>query len=114
MIEDQFIDDSCLCQHDSVPCHKARSVREWFMDNKVPEIDCPAQSPDLNSVEHLWDELERRLHSRPQCPTSLTVLAIALQVEWAVILPETFRHLVESLPGRVQAVIKSKDGPTQS
>jgi hypothetical protein len=26
---------------------------------------------------------------------------------------ETFRHLVESLPGRVQAVIKPKGGPTQ-
>jgi hypothetical protein len=49
MVEDQFGDD-CLHQHDNVPCHKARSVREWFVDNKVPEMDCPAQSPDLNPI----------------------------------------------------------------
>jgi hypothetical protein len=46
MVEDQFGDDSCLYQHDNAPCHKARSVRDWTVDNKVPEMDCPAQIPD--------------------------------------------------------------------
>jgi hypothetical protein len=55
---DQLGDDSCLYQHDNAPCHKASSVGEWFVDRKVPEMDCPAQSPDLNPREHLWDELE--------------------------------------------------------
>jgi hypothetical protein len=65
-VEDQFGDDDCLYQHDSVPCHKSRSVREWYVYNNVPEIDWPAQNPDLNPIEHLWDELECRLRSRPQ------------------------------------------------
>jgi hypothetical protein len=112
-VEDQFSDDNYLYQHDSVPCHKVRSVREWFVDNKVPEMDCPGQSPDLNPIEHLWDELECRPRSRPQCPTPLTALATALQEEWAVIPPEMFRHVVESRPGRVRAVITPKGGPTQ-
>jgi hypothetical protein len=87
-------------------------VREWFVYHKVPEMDWPAQSPDLNPIEHLLDELERWLSSRHQCPTSLTALATALQEEWAAIPPETFTHMVESLSGRVQAVIKEKGGPT--
>jgi hypothetical protein len=83
------------------------------MDNKVPEMDWPAQSPEPNPIEHLWDEMERWIRSRPQRPTSPTALATALQEEWAAIPPETFRHVVESLPGRVRAVIKAKGEPTR-
>lgn len=28
----------------------------------------PAHSPDINPNEHLWEELEGRLHSRPPHP----------------------------------------------
>jgi hypothetical protein len=35
-IENQFSDDDCLYQHESAPCHKGRSVREWFVDNNDP------------------------------------------------------------------------------
>jgi hypothetical protein len=97
----------------SAPCHKARSVRGRFLDNKVPEMDCPSQSPDLNPTKHLWHELERQLRYRPQCPTTLTAPVTTLQEEWAAIPPETFRQLAESLPGRVRAVIKAKGGPNR-
>jgi hypothetical protein len=58
MVEDQLGDDDCLYQHDSAPCHKVRTVREWLVDSKVPEMDLPAQNHHLNPIEHLWDELE--------------------------------------------------------
>ena len=28
----------------------------------------PVQSPDLNPIKHLWDDLERWLQARPNCP----------------------------------------------
>jgi hypothetical protein len=77
MVEVQFR-DSCLYRHVSASCHKARSVRKCFLDNMIPEMDWPAQRPEQNPIEYLWDELECRPHPRPQHPTSLTAQAAAL------------------------------------
>ena len=43
----------------------------------VEKLDWLAQSPDLNLIEHLWDELERRLQARPNRPTSVPDLTNA-------------------------------------
>lgn len=40
----------------------------------VEGIDWPAQSPELNLIELLWDELEQRLRARCSRPTSVTGL----------------------------------------
>jgi hypothetical protein len=57
----QFGEGPLLFQHGNAPVHKARSIQKWFVEIGVEELDWNAQSPDLNPIKHLWDELERRL-----------------------------------------------------
>ena len=109
---EQFGDGPFLFQHDCAPVHKARSIKTWMSEFGVEELDWPAQSPDLNPIEHLWDELERRLRARPSRPTSVPDLTNARLEEWSKIPINTLLNLVESLPRRVEAVIAAKGGPT--
>ena len=70
-----------LFHHDTAPVHKAKSIQKRFVKIGVEELDWPTQSPDLNPVEHLWDELERRLRAKPNRPTSVPDLTNALVAE---------------------------------
>uniref|UniRef100_A0A3P8SGA8 Tc1-like transposase DDE domain-containing protein n=1 Tax=Amphiprion percula TaxID=161767 RepID=A0A3P8SGA8_AMPPE len=108
---EQFGAGPFLFQHDCAPVHKARSIKTWMTESGVDELDWPAQSPDLNPIEHLWDELERRLRARPSGPTSVCDLTNALLEEWSKIPINTLLNLVDSLPRRVEAVIAAKGGP---
>jgi hypothetical protein len=75
----QFGEGPFLFQHDYDPVHKVRSIQKWFVEIGVEELDWPAQSPDINPIKHLWDELECQLRTRPnvkyQCPTSQMLVA---------------------------------------
>ena len=70
----------------------------------MEELDWPAQSPDLNPIKNLSDELEFRLRAWPGHPTSVPDLTNALVAEWKQVPAAMFQHLVESLPRRVEAV----------
>jgi hypothetical protein len=91
-----------------LPVHEVRSIQKWFVEIGVEELAWPTKSPDLNSIEHLWDELR----ARPNRPTSVPDITNALVAELKQIPATMFQHIVESLPRRLEAVIAAKRGPT--
>lgn len=98
-------------QQDNASCHKARSVMSWFEEVGLKVMTWPAQSPDLNPIKHLWTQLKRAI-GKGSRPTFLPDLWEAIEREWLNITPETTRSLVESMPRRVAAVLKSRGGYT--
>ena len=92
--------------------HKARSIQKWFVEITVEKLDWPAQSPDLNPIEHLRDELERRLRANPNRQKSVPDLTNALVAEWKQVPAAMFQHLVEILPRRAEVVLAAKRGQT--
>jgi len=76
-------------------------------------MEWPANSPDLNPIEHLWDELIRRVEARPAKLTTLRDLRLALLEEWENIPQENIRTLVDSMPQKCQAVIEAEGGVTR-
>jgi transposase len=102
-----------IFQDDNAPVHRARIVKQWKEDNSVSDFPWPAQSPDLNPIEHLWDILERKVRAHKPHPKNLNELMEVLLEEWGKIEPEVLTNLVESMPRRVQAVIDSHGNPTR-
>ncbi|KIK24212.1 hypothetical protein PISMIDRAFT_98857 [Pisolithus microcarpus 441] len=73
----------------------------------------PAQSPDLNPIDDFWGCLKRRLAQHENPPSGIHDLWERVQVEWEGIPAEECQKLIESMPKRVQAVLKAKGGYTK-
>ena len=65
----------------------------------------------MNPIEHLWDELDRRLKKRQ--PTSKSDLQRVLLEEWNSIGRDVIEKLVDSMPNRFYVCIKQKGHPTR-
>ena len=102
-----------LFQHDNAPVHKSRSIQKWFVEIGVEELDWPAQSPDLNPIEHLWDELERRLRAWPNRPTFVPDLTNALVAEWKQV-PRSNVPTSSGKPSQTSGGCYSSKGGTNS
>ena len=73
----------------------------------------PAQSPNLNPIEHLWGFLKRKLSEHKHPPSGIYELWERIHVKWEKIAVEECQKLIESMPRRVQAVLKAKGGYTK-
>jgi|APFre7841882793_1041355.scaffolds.fasta_scaffold10376_2 transposase len=110
-MSDLFGTQPPIFQHDNDPKHKSAFTRRWLEERGIQVMWWPAQSPDLNPIEHLWAELELRVR-RNHKPTTVETLWQAIQYEWINMPAEVTQKLVQSMPKRIEQVIASKGGAT--
>ncbi len=83
-----------------------------FLDNQgIERMVWPACSPDLNPIEHLWDQLKRAVNARINQDNTLDDLRQFLQEECMAIPQRTVNTLINSMRRRLE-VIEKRGGYT--
>jgi hypothetical protein len=79
----------------------------------VQRLVWPPQSPDLSPIENLWKRLKDRISARRHRIRNIKEIEIALQQEWAKLKEEILNGLMESMPKRINEILKNKGGSTK-
>ena len=97
-----------IYQHDGAPCHQAKCVKQWFQQNNINLLQpWPGSSPDLNPIENCWSILKKKVCQMN--PTSAEHLHQCIQHVWEHEITTNYcRQLIQSMPRRIAAVLKSK------
>lgn len=108
----KLIGNGFIFQQDNDPKHSSKLCRRYLeykeTEGVLKNMVWPPQSPDLNPIELLWEELDRKVRDR--CPSSQEDMWKALQESWNNVSQETINKLIARMPRLVKKVIKCKGG----
>lgn len=97
---------------DGASCHTSLSTIGFLRRNGVKVLpNWPANSPDLNPVEHCWAWLSKRLVGKSF--RTEDELEAAIRAEWDQKPPELLRNLYASMYCRIMNVIAAKGAATR-
>ncbi|GFV71533.1 transposable element Tcb2 transposase [Trichonephila clavipes] len=96
-----------IFQLDNALPHTARVAQDFL--HLFQTLPWPARFPDLSPVEHVWNQLKRKMSS---CH-SVHDLELAVQDLWAHLPQDNIRCLINSMPDHVAASIANGVGPTR-
>jgi DDE superfamily endonuclease len=100
-------------QHDNDPKHTANTVKT-YIQNKVNDgtmkflTDWPSQSPDLNPIELVWEEMDRQVAKRK--PTNQQQLFEIVNDIWRNMDSEKLLKLCDRMPRVLKACIQAEGG----
>lgn len=98
--------------HDNARPHTSRVAMQFLEENNIHVLPWPAQSPDLNPIEHMWDMVQRRLFRMGIPRESPSILFSALREAWHAVPQDDVDRLILSMQRRCQAVLNNSGGQT--
>ena len=105
-----------IFQHDGAGPHRAKIVIKWLEENDIEVLKWPAQSPDLNLIENLWNLLKDEIGSLNHIgPSQREELIEVVTAAWETLRQNTrvIRKLYGSMRKRLQQTIDKNGSATK-
>jgi transposase len=91
-------------QQDNDPKHTSRVAKDFLAENGVEVMNWPANSPDLNPIENLWQVIKNKVEKR--MPENIEELKRFLAEEWDAVSEQTVINLISSMKNRCNQVLE--------
>jgi hypothetical protein len=107
-VQRSYDSQSWYLQEDGDPSHGVRKsgLAQALKDaNWIVNLKHPAQSPDLNPIESIWNIIKQRLRRRVFY--SDEEVKAALQEEWDKITMQEIRKRIATMPGRCTRLVNN-------
>ena len=89
--------------HDGASAHTSLRARNLLKRHKIPVMDWPARSCDLNPIENFWAQLQQRVSTKS--PVGQADLREAIKTCWKKFPQPTINKLVRSFASRCDKVV---------
>ena len=105
--------------HDGSQAHLARATTAYLNANNVNVVNPPPPPPprkksiDLNIIENIWDELNRRVRRTEAIPTTLNQLRAKVLYQWNNLPQNYVQRYMTSMRRRCLVVVNSSGWHTR-
>lgn len=108
----QTLGSDFTLMHDNARSHTAMRTREYLALENISVLPWPAQSPDLNPIEHAWDMLQRSVLEDLDGVTTTQQLKDLLKHHWGRLPQDNINRLIDSMNNRCRQVLNNRGGHT--
>ena len=91
--------------------HTSKYIQRFFANNRVNRWKSPAESPDLNPIELVWESMKTYLRDK-QKPINPDELKDAIRTYWKMLTPEVCKRYIGHLQKVMPAIVKEEGGPS--